>query len=413
MNQYRSEASTWPTSVAPADVPLQHNASARHDFVYGSARHQVRAKGVFSRLQVPVESAGCQEAFHRQVKNELARARACGVENPLVVGAIPFDRKQPTELYIPLHSRISVVSDQSLLAVANKAGVHNADAVAGHACIRSIRSIPEKVRFCQGVQQALANFGLSDIRKAVLARILDVELQEPVAAELLFRRLQAQNPSSHHFLVPLADGSSFLGASPELLVYKQGEELISNPLAGSAPRQIDRVADQRISQALLGSGKDSYEHRLVVEEIERLLHPLCQELWVPEQPSLMSTAAMWHLSTLIQGQLRQPSVTALELATLLHPTPAVCGVPTSQAYKLINLIEPFQRDLFAGTVGWCDEQGNGEWVVSIRCGQVFADRIRLFAGCGIVADSDPEAEWHETQAKLQTMLRVLLPEEVQ
>nr|WP_246624776.1 isochorismate synthase [Oceanobacter mangrovi] len=279
--------------------------------------------------------------------------------------------------------------------------------------VKNRRSLPEKERFCQGVQQAVANFGLSDIRKAVLSRVLDVELEERVPAERLFQRLLAQNPSGHHFLLPLADGSSFIGASPELLIHKQGDQIISNPLAGSAARQSTVSADEAVSQALLGSGKDSHEHKLVIDEIERLLSPLCEPLSVPAAPSLMSTRAMWHLSTLIEGQLKDSQTSALELATLLHPTPAVCGVPTRQAHKLINLIEPFDRELFAGTVGWCDEQGNGEWVVSIRCGRVYDDRIRLFAGCGIVADSDPESEWHETEAKLQTMLRVLLPEEGQ
>jgi len=204
--------------------------------------------------------------------------------------------------------------------------------------------------------------------------------------------------------VPMGEGAELIGVSPELLVRKQDDKVFTNPLAGSAKRCADAVEDRAIGDALLVSAKDQYEHRLVIENIRHVLEPVCRELEVPAAPSLLSTAAMWHLSTALEGTLHDGQTSALQLACQIHPTPAVCGAPTQLARKLIDLCEPQARGLFAGMVGWCDSHGNGEWVVTIRCGIVHQDRIRLFAGAGIVEASCPDAEWNETQAKLGTML---------
>jgi isochorismate synthase len=267
--------------------------------------------------------------------------------------------------------------------------------------------VPGEARFKQAVRQAIANFAHSDIRKAVLSRMLEVELSAPVDGASLFARLSEQNRSGYHFRLPLADGSELIGVSPELLLRKQEGRIYSNPLAGSARRQSDPVRDAQAGNALLASAKDQYEHRLVIDDIARVLAPLCRELNVPAQASLLGTAAMWHLSTPIDGVPADPSASALALACRLHPTPAVCGYPTAQARKLIDLVEPFERGLFTGMVGWSDIDGNGEWAVTIRCGQVHDRRVTLFAGAGIVPDSQPDAEWAETEAKLQTMLQAL------
>ncbi|MOA17164.1 Isochorismate synthase DhbC [compost metagenome] len=142
----------------------------------------------------------------------------------------------------------------------------------------------------------------------------------------------------------------------------------------------------------------------MIEDIRSLLSPVCAELDVPDKPSLINTAALWHLSTRIEGRLADPETNALQLACLLHPTPAVCGFPTERAHRLIRFVEPFERGLFTGMVGWTDSEGNGEWVVTIRCGTVQRETVRLFAGAGIVEASEPESEWAEVQTKLKTML---------
>ena len=153
------------------------------------------------------------------------------------------------------------------------------------------------------------------------------------------------------------------------------------------------------------SAKDRHEHKLVTDAMRATLQPRSRLLSVPETPSLLTTATLWHLATQIQGDVLDDRENALSLACLLHPTPALSGFPHQRAQALIQRLEPFERQLFGGIVGWCDDQGNGEWVVTIRCGTVNGPRVRLFAGAGIVADSQPESEWRETGVKLDTMLR--------
>ncbi|MDZ4332173.1 MAG: chorismate-binding protein, partial [Pseudomonas sp.] len=153
----------------------------------------------------------------------------------------------------------------------------------------------------------------------------------------------------------------------------------------------------------LQSTKDLYEHRLVIQELDRQLRPLCRSLNVADAPSLLKTARLWHLSTQIAGELDTPA-SALSLACRLHPTPALCGFPTAAAKRLIAELEPFDRGVFGGIVGWSDADGNGEWAVVIRCGIVEHTRVSLFAGAGLVTASCPESEWLETGNKLGTML---------
>ena len=361
--------------------------------LFMSPHCSVRGTGIAERVSVPASDPARLRAA---VDDALARARAAGVADPVAIGAIPFDPSLPTAILVP--RTVERFDRADLLAAP-------ADATPDR--IVATHSIPGEARFKQGVRQAIANFGLSDIRKAVLSRVLDVELEHDAEPGRLFARLVAQNPSGYQFRLPLADGSELVGVSPELLVRRVDGHMTSNPLAGSARRQADAAADRAAADALMDSGKDLHEHRFVTDEIRRLVAPLCSRLDVPARPSLLSTGAMWHLSTRIEGDLLDPAPGALELACLLHPTPAVCGYPTRDARKLIDLVEPFERGLFAGAVGWCDADGNGEWAVTIRCGQVQGNRVRLFAGAGIVAASCPDAEWAETQAKFGTMLRAL------
>ena len=384
----------------------QDAALEQAQFLFMSAHGSIRARGVFERITAPVNPGLHQstntglpgdERFHRQVSDAMKRARACGIVNPIVIGAIPFDVSQPSYLTIP---RAYEVFSREL------EGLPGGGAEESPLDVVGLHSLPGDQRFKQSVQQAIANFQLSDIRKAVLSRVLEVELAEPLDVDAVFGRLINQNPSAYHFRLPLETGE-LIGASPELLLRKQGGQVHSWPLAGSARRQADPEQDQKVSESLLQSNKDAYEHSLVVQDIRQQLSPLCKQLEIPATPALMHTRAMWHLGSSIKGELRDPNLTALQVACRLHPTPAVCGFPTRQARKLINLVEGFERDMFTGMVGWCDAEGNGEWVVTIRCGVIDKNRIRLFAGAGIVEDSCPESEWAETQAKLQTMLNAL------
>jgi isochorismate synthase len=235
----------------------------------------------------------------------------------------------------------------------------------------------------------------------VLARVLDLQADAPVDQAAMLRGLAARDPAGYVFAVGLPGGSTLLGASPELLVSRRDGEVIANPLAGSAPRHRDPVADEAAGAALLASAKDRHEHALVVTDVADALGGVCDDLEVPAEPSLIRTDAMWHLSTTVRGR---SSRSALDLARALHPTPAVGGVPREAASRAITELEPFERGFYTGMVGWSDSSGDGEWVVALRCGEVSGTAARLYAGAGLVPASVPAAELAETTAKLETML---------
>lgn len=245
--------------------------------------------------------------------------------------------------------------------------------------------------------------------KVVLARTLQLDTEGPLDLPAMLQRLARRDPHGYSFAVPSGPGRTLLGASPELLVSRHGDRLTANPLAGSTPRSADLAEDVRRAAALLESAKDLHEHAVVVDAVHKALAPFCTDLDVPERPTLVRTATMWHLSTTVTGELADPAASALDLACALHPTPAVCGTPTGHARDVIGELEPFDRGHYTGMVGWSDARGDGEWVVTIRCAEAeeTADgtgRLRLFAGAGVVADSSPEAERAETGAKFRTFL---------
>ena len=201
------------------------------------------------------------------------------------------------------------------------------------------------------------------------------------------------------------NSKTLIGASPELLVSRHGMQVISNPLAGSRPRSDDPVEDKRRAEELLSSPKDLHEHAVVVEAVAAA--PILSYITCSEKPSVIHSEAMWHLSTEVKGELKNPNTSSLELAIALHPTPAVCGTPMEEAREAIQQIEPFDREFFTGMLGWSDLNGDGEWIVTIRCAEVQENTLRLYAGAGVVAESKPEDELAETSAKFQTMLKAL------
>lgn len=319
-----------------------------------------------------------------------------------VVGALPFDHRDgtPERLYtagVPL-------TPGSLTAGAagdrTASGVHATTVDTGRGDF-----------FTAGVRTLLKSLESDgDLRKVVLARSVRAELDRVPDWESLLRRLSSRNRSAWVFSVPLDPTSgdrAFLGASPELLVSKRGDRIVSHPLAGSVPRSPDPDEDRRRAESLTRSSKDHTEHAYVVDMIASVLAPLCTRLDVPRHPELLATDKMWHLGTRITGKLAGDGTDALSLARLLHPTPAVGGVPTGPAVDRIRELEPVGRGYFAGTAGWCDARGDGDWVVSIRSAEFTGNRVTAWAGAGIVEGSDPDSEYTETGAKLRTVLEGL------
>lgn len=243
------------------------------------------------------------------------------------------------------------------------------------------------------------------LTKAVIARAVDVVSSEPWDVRGVLQRLRGSFGSSHRYSI---DG--FIGASPELLVEVDGDVVASHPLAGTTPRTGDPATDERLAAALVGSMKDQIEHRVVIDVVHDTLLPWCSYLdWEPE-PSIVRVANVQHLGTRIEGRLSEPRPDVMTLVRALSPTPALGGHPRIEALELIDSVEGLDRGLYGGAVGWTDAAGNGTWAVAIRCATLSDDRrrARLMAGGGIVADSDPDAELAETQAKFQAMLSALV-----
>ena len=248
------------------------------------------------------------------------------------------------------------------------------------------------------VATAVGRIGAGELAKVVLARDLLVSSDVPLDPRRMLRRLADRFPDCWTFAV---DG--LLGATPELLLRRRGRRLSARVLAGTAPRGAG-AADERLAAALLGSAKDRAEHALAVDSLVRALEPYCATLDAPEEPELLTLANVRHLATDVTGTQRRSGarsrVGLLELVGAVHPTAAVCGTPTADAAAMIAELEGMDRGRYAGPVGWLDARGDGEFGLALRCAELTGDSgARLFAGCGIVAGSDPTAELAETQAK--------------
>ncbi|MFI6603779.1 isochorismate synthase MenF [Nonomuraea sp. NPDC050536] len=267
----------------------------------------------------------------------------------------------------------------------------------------SITADPSPEHYQKMVRRARDLIRAGDLDKVVLARSMTLRAPWPVGVHELLAHTIGRG--RHTYCVPLATDRLLVGASPELVMARHGDEVTAQPLAGSVPRVIgDASADQKRADGLRRSRKDLAEHRLVVDAVAAALAPYCAELDVPDTPDLVRTPTLWHLGTSIRGRLAA-GVSSLHLAAALHPTPAVCGTPTDRARDLIAELEPFGRGWYAGLVGWQAPGGDGEWALTLRCAVLDGGTtLRVWAGAGIVADSDPAAELAETDAKFATLL---------
>jgi isochorismate synthase len=239
--------------------------------------------------------------------------------------------------------------------------------------------------------------------KFVLARELRISTERALPVSSMLNRLRATFPSCY-----LTSVAPMVGASPELLVSRVGDIVRSRPMAGTARRSADPTVDARLAAALLASAKDREEHQITIDMVHDTLLPWCSYLDAEPEPSVVAVANVQHLATYLEGRLSAPAASVLELVTALHPTPAVCGSPRDHALALITDLEEADRGAYAGPVGWIDHRGNGEWAVGIRSAEVAGTSIRVFAGVGVVADSDPDAELAETRAKFQALLSAVV-----
>ncbi|RJO76809.1 isochorismate synthase [Nocardia panacis] len=315
----------------------------------------------------------------------------------LIVGALPFDPRRPAALAQPDRAE-------------HTAGPWRPAAVPDLPPVRVVSELPSPAEHVARVTKLVEQLDdpARPLRKVVAARSVLAEAQAPLDPELTAAHLLVRHPKANVFavdLTPSGRAAALVGATPEVLVTRQGDTVTLRPLAGTLPRSTDPTVDAQQARELFASSKNRTEHAYVIDWIRERLAPVCRELTIPDGPELVSTNEVWHLATPITATLRQPAPTALELAVLLHPTPAVCGTPTQLALDTIIESEP-DRGFYGGAVGWCDARGDGTWLVAIRCAEISGDgrAVRAFAGGGIVAASDPHAELDETTAKLRTFL---------
>ncbi len=243
------------------------------------------------------------------------------------------------------------------------------------------------------VADAVAHIRAGRLDKVVLPRDLIVELDAPLDVRAPLARLAERYPSCWTFHV-----DKMFGATPEMLVRRERGLVTSRVLAGTIRRTGDDTSDLALAAALARSSKDLEEHELAVRSVADALAPYCTSMNVPESPFVLHLPNVMHLATDVTGVL-DDRTSSLGLAAALHPSAAVGGTPTGDAVALIGELEQMDRGRYAGPVGWMDSHGDGEWGIALRSAAYDGNRARLFAGCGIVADSDPAAEFAEAAAK--------------
>ncbi len=377
-----------PPSMAAATPPAMLLLSTQNGFL---------AQGEAARIIAPATRLGAAVARH---------FRAHASDLPLV-GALPFDREADATLVQPQRLLDKATTATWLQQAARRVPAPRQ---------WSLKAEPERSDFENAVAEAVRRIrGDNALQKVVLARSLLVRAEGDIDPWWLAQRLGRDASILRYVLpLPIAPGEApawLVGASPELLVSRQGRHIVSEPLAGSAPRCSDDAASCARAEALRRSDKAQREHRHVVEAIADQLAPLCRQLSVPTTPDLKTTASMWHLATRIEGELKHPDAleetSAAALAALLHPTPAVCGTPRTLAAQTIAALEPASRGHYAGAFGHSDARGNGAWHLALRCARIQGNEARLYAGAGIVAGSDPAEEAGETLAKCRALLDAL------
>jgi menaquinone-specific isochorismate synthase len=381
----------------------------------------------------------------------------------LAFGSLPFNRVKPGTLLVPelIYGR-SADGDEWLTVITDGSGPSTsvgwrgdllsrssfpAGDLAAPPTVPSIAPLASDRSFVEAVAQAVGDIKGGKLRKVVLARQIQLTFDTPVDIPALVRRWCDVEPTATVFSLPV-DGAQFVGASPELLVARSGQSVRCRPLAGTSSRDGEASSEADPAAApqpapqpapapraaaapqpapapqsaaapeltpdhdLRTSTKDNSEHRLVVEAIADALGPLCTTLDVPSSPDLIHFHNVSHLGTRISGTLSGTShslPSVLELVAMLHPTPAVGGVPRQQALRVISELEPVDRRHYAGPVGWMDAEGDGRWVVGIRAATVAGRRAHLAAGVGIVEGSDPLSELRETNWKFTAVFDALAP----
>jgi len=270
-----------------------------------------------------------------------------------------------------------------------------------------VTPVRNPVAWTAAVESATGRLRAGIAEKVVLAREVIAHGDGVIAAGAVVRSLRAAYPSCFAYLISGADGTAFAGASPELLVRRAGPRAFAQPMAGSVARGASEAEDERLADTLVQSNKDADEHRVVSQFVAGALGPFSSSV-SSRGPEVVRFTNIQHLATSVSAELNHPAADALTLAAALHPTPAVGGWPREAADALIDELEGMERGWYAGAVGWIDGRGDGELAIALRCGLLWEDGARLYAGVGVMPDSDPARELEETELKFKALLTALV-----
>lgn len=262
-----------------------------------------------------------------------------------------------------------------------------------------------KEQYVEAVKDVTQKIKNGDADKVVIARSVKMNFKENVSSVAALHHISNEQQESYHFGLQ-KDGQLFFGATPERLIEISNGRAYSSCIAGSIERGTSAVEDRELGIELLNDYKNRAEHNYVVNMISEVFHDYCSDITMPSEPSLMKIRDIQHLFTSIEGNIEQQT-DIFSLVAALHPTPALGGVPTNKSMEIIREQERMDRGYYAAPIGWTDSEGNGEFAVAIRSALLDGNKAYLYAGGGIVADSESEKEYEETWVKFRPVLRAL------
>ncbi|NLA37258.1 MAG: isochorismate synthase [Actinobacteria bacterium] len=366
-----------------------------------SPRRDLRGWGEALRIELPapwVDHVAAVTTTLQGIEHDDALGARAG-SGPVAFGALPFDRSASATFIVPAWICGSTADGASW--VSHLDGLHEAPPTPSldgpRTLTLSTPTTPEEWKAT--VAEATDHIRAGELEKVVLSRALDVVADRPFDAHAIAARLAAAHPHSFRY-----DVDGYVGATPELLVSRFDDVVRAHPMAGTTPRTGDVEIDSAQASELLHSPKNRGEHQITIDMVLDTLLGYTSFVDAAPAPSVVAAGSVQHLATLVEGRLSEPPASVLELVAALHPTPAVGGNPRDAALALLAELEGEGRGPYAGPVGWVDAHGNGAWGVALRGAVIDGNRARLRAGVGIVADSDPESEFAETQAKFAAVL---------
>ncbi len=275
-----------------------------------------------------------------------------------------------------------------------------------HVPVDKYKDIPNRKEYDEIIYSVLEEIRPEKLEKVVISRSHQVKVGEGFSVVSAVQVLRNMYPKCTNFFFSFPKAGVFFGATPERLIKKNGRQIKTEALAGTIDRGRNMEEDRLLSETLFDSHKEREEHRFVIEQIKCRLETIIPELDIPYAPQILKLKNVQHLKTPISGILENGEK-ILDLVKLLHPTPAVAGTPMKRAMQVIEKLEPHDRGWYSGPVGWIDPNGNGDFFVALRSALVKNEEAHIFVGGGIVSESLPENEWHETELKLQPIISAL------